>query len=43
MARYKANVSMPFVDVSFLSRFEAAASAGFEAVEFLWPTEGAAD
>lgn len=38
MARYDANVSMLFTDVPFLRRFEAAASAGFEAVEFLWPS-----
>jgi hydroxypyruvate isomerase len=39
MARYAANVSMLFTDLPFLRRFEAAASAGFEAVEFLWPSE----
>jgi hydroxypyruvate isomerase len=39
MARYAANLSMLFTDVPFLRRFEAAASAGFEAVEFLWPSE----
>jgi hydroxypyruvate isomerase len=38
MARYDANVSMLFTDVPFLRRFEAAATAGFEAVEFLWPS-----
>jgi hydroxypyruvate isomerase len=38
MACYDANISMLFVDLPFLRRFEAAASAGFEAVEFLWPT-----
>jgi hydroxypyruvate isomerase len=39
MARYAANLSMLFTDLPFLRRFEAAASAGFEAVEFLWPSE----
>lgn len=38
MARYAANVSMLFTDVPFLRRFEQAAEAGFEAVEFLWPS-----
>jgi hydroxypyruvate isomerase len=39
MARYAANLSMLFTDLPFLRRFDAAASAGFEAVEFLWPSE----
>ncbi len=39
MARYDANLSMLFTDLPFLRRFDAAASAGFEAVEFLWPSE----
>ena len=38
MARYDANLSMLFTDLPFLRRFEAAASAGFDAVEFLWPS-----
>lgn len=38
MPRYAANVSMLFTDLPFLDRFEAAAEAGFEAVEFLWPS-----
>ena len=38
MTRYAANLSMMFTDVPFLRRFEQAALAGFEAVEFLWPT-----
>jgi hydroxypyruvate isomerase len=38
MTRYAANLSMMFTDVPFLRRFEQAAVAGFEAVEFLWPT-----
>jgi hydroxypyruvate isomerase len=38
MPRYDANVSMLFTDLPFLRRFDAAASAGFEAVEFLWPS-----
>jgi hydroxypyruvate isomerase len=39
MARYAANLSMLFTDLPFLRRFDAAAAAGFEAVEFLWPSE----
>lgn len=39
MARYAANLSMLFTDLPFPRRFEAAASAGFEAVEFLWPSD----
>src|SRR5215831_15044128 len=37
MARFAANLSMMFNEVPFLERFEAAAAAGFEAVEFLFP------
>ncbi|MEM6669517.1 MAG: 2-oxo-tetronate isomerase [Pseudomonadota bacterium] len=39
MPRFAANLTMLFNDVSFLDRFEAAAAAGFEAVEFLFPYE----
>jgi hydroxypyruvate isomerase len=38
MARFAANLSMLFTDVPFLDRFGQAADAGFEAVEFLWPS-----
>ncbi len=38
MPRYCANVSWLFTDLPFLRRFEAAAAAGFEGVEFLWPS-----
>jgi len=37
MPRFAANLSMMFNDVSFLERFDAAAKAGFTAVEFLFP------
>ena len=37
MPRFAANLSMLFTEVPFLDRFEAAADAGFEAVEFLFP------
>ena len=39
MPRFAANISMMFTDVPFLDRFEAAAKAGFTAVEFLFPYE----
>jgi hydroxypyruvate isomerase len=39
MPRFAANLSMMFNEVSFLERFAAAARAGFEAVEFLFPYE----
>ncbi len=39
MRKYALNVSMVFTGVPFLSRFEAAATAGFEAVEFMWPSD----
>ena len=39
MPRLAANLSMLFNEVPFLDRFEAAARAGFEAVEFLFPYE----
>jgi hydroxypyruvate isomerase len=37
MPRFAANLSMMFNEVSFLDRFDAAAKAGFTAVEFLFP------
>jgi 2-dehydrotetronate isomerase len=39
MPRFAANLSMMFTEVPFLDRFEAAAKAGFTAVEFLFPDE----
>jgi hydroxypyruvate isomerase len=41
MPRFAANLSMMFGEVPFLDRFGAAAEAGFEAVEFLFPYEHA--
>lgn len=38
MPRFAANLSMMFTEVPFLDRFDAAAQAGFTAVEFLFPT-----
>jgi hydroxypyruvate isomerase len=35
MPRFAANLTMMFNEVPFLDRFEAAARAGFDAVEFL--------
>ena len=37
MPRFAANLTMLFNEVPFLDRFELAAKAGFEAVEFLFP------
>jgi hydroxypyruvate isomerase len=37
MPRFAANLSMLFTEVPFLDRFERAAAAGFDAVEFLFP------
>jgi hydroxypyruvate isomerase len=37
LPKFSANLSMLFTELPFLDRFEAAASAGFEAVEFLFP------
>ncbi len=37
MPRFAANLSFLFTEVEFLDRFEAAAKAGFAAVEFLFP------
>ncbi|MDE2604612.1 MAG: hydroxypyruvate isomerase [Burkholderiales bacterium] len=39
MPRFAANLTMLFNEVPFLERFERAARAGFEAVEFLFPYE----
>src|SRR5207253_5106490 len=43
MPRFAANLSMMFIDVPFLDRFEAAARAGFTAVEFLFPYDHPAE
>ncbi len=37
MPKFAANLSMMFNEIDFLDRFEAAAKAGFEAVEFMFP------
>jgi hydroxypyruvate isomerase len=37
MPRFAANLTMMFTELAFLDRFEAAAKAGFKAVEFLFP------
>src|SRR6201996_2323753 len=37
MPRFAANLTLLFNEVPFLDRFEAAAKAGFTAVEFLFP------
>jgi len=37
MPRFAANLSMMFTELPFLERFDAAAKAGFEAVEYLFP------
>lgn len=41
MPRFAANLSLMFNEHAFLDRFEAAAAAGFRAVEFLFPYEHA--
>jgi hydroxypyruvate isomerase len=43
MPRFAANLTMMFTEVPFLDRFERAAQAGFEAVEFLFPYAFAAE
>jgi hydroxypyruvate isomerase len=44
MPKFAANLSMLFPELPFLDRFEAAAKAGFKAIEFLFPYEhGAQD
>ena len=37
MPRFAANLTMLYNEVPFLDRFERAAAAGFDAVEFLFP------
>ncbi|MFT7094630.1 MAG: hydroxypyruvate isomerase, partial [Alcanivorax sp.] len=37
MPRFAANLSMLFTELPFLDRFAAAAEAGFQGVEFLFP------
>lgn len=39
MPRFAANLTMMFTERPFPERFEAAARAGFRAVEYLWPYE----
>jgi hydroxypyruvate isomerase len=39
MPQFAANISMLFTELDFLERFDAAAQAGFKAVEFLFPYE----
>ena len=43
MPRFAANLTMLFNEAPFLDRFERAAQAGFEAVEFLFPYDFKAD
>jgi hydroxypyruvate isomerase len=43
MPRFAANLSMMFTEVRFLDRFDAAAQAGFSAVEFLFPYDHPAE
>jgi 2-dehydrotetronate isomerase len=43
MPRFAANLSMMFTEVPFLDRFDAAAQAGFTAVEFLFPYDHPAE
>lgn len=43
MPRFAANLSMMFTEWDFLDRFAAAADAGFDAVEFLFPYDYAPD
>ena len=43
MPRFAANLSFMFTEVPFLDRFDAAAAAGFTAVEFLFPYEHPAE
>lgn len=43
MPRFAANLSMLFTEVPFLDRFDRAARAGFEAVEFLFPYDHPAE
>ena len=41
MPKFAANLSMMFTEHAFLDRFDAAAEAGFAAVEFLFPYDHA--
>ncbi|MCP8895240.1 hydroxypyruvate isomerase family protein [Shinella daejeonensis] len=43
MPRFAANLSMMFTEHAFLDRFQAAADAGFEAVEYLFPYDHPAE
>ena len=43
MPRFSANLTTMFTEVPFLERFERAASAGFDAVEFQFPYDHPAD
>jgi 2-dehydrotetronate isomerase len=43
MPKFAANLTLLFNELSFLDRFEAAAQAGFRAVEFLFPYQHSAD
>ncbi|MCP5074417.1 MAG: TIM barrel protein [Rhodobacteraceae bacterium] len=43
MPRFSANISMMFTEHVFLDRFAAARAAGFDAVEFLFPYDHAAN
>jgi hydroxypyruvate isomerase len=43
MPRFAANLSFMFQEWRFLERFDAAADAGFEAVEYLFPYDSAPD
>ena len=43
MPRFAANLTMLWNELPFLDRFEAAAKAGFKAVEFLFPYDHPAE
>ena len=43
MPRFSANLSMLFTELPFLDRFDRAARAGFEGVEFLFPYDHPAE
>jgi len=43
MPKFAANLTMMFTEWGFLDRFQAAADAGFEAVEYLFPYDFSAD
>jgi len=42
-SKFSANLSLLFREVPFLERFERAAQAGFDAVEFWWPRDESVD